>query len=333
MNRQATIQLLALYCRRVAASFVAVTIVALGQAVVHEHTYRPLPEIDSRKFGLELPNELARRFKQKQKEMAEKKREVVGKAERLVDRWKRMWASSIWREQPLQIVDVVHPPSRDDRPRFRVLFIGDSLVNGVGGAQSEATEGGPPLPRRMCRALADKLGVQVQWRALGVTGGDLEAMRNKLVPEIREKDPNAVYDAVVVMCGLNDFKYLARGQIRTPWAFREQLQALVSEIRRECGDNTRIVLPALPVGLASFREPLKSYIIFIANQWDLQKQLVAKKSREILHHQHILFVEPVSPSETDASHSFVAADGVHPNESGYELWAQHIASRLCSAHD
>jgi len=293
------------YCWRAAASFAVVTSVALGQAALHEQSYRPLPEPSSRKMGLELPTELARRLK----------REALDKAERLVDRCRRRL-------------------SRRESPRFRVLFLGDSLVNGVGG---ERSEGGPPLPRRVCRALADKLDVQVEWRALGVTGGDLRAMRSELVPEI--KRDGLAYDVVVVMCGLNDFKYLARGELRTPWAFRDELQTLLAEIRAECGDKTRIVLPALPVALASFQEPLRSYIIFIANQWDQQKQAVAAKSRQLLHNTNcnksVLFVDavvPPPPLPERPAQTFVASDGVHPNESGYELWAQHIAAVLYAAH-
>lgn len=285
-------------------SFAAVTGVAVGQAVAHEQTYVPLPEtVQARKFGLELP--LLEKFKEKKKAALDK-----------MDRWRARFTAPAGAKAPA---------------RFRVLFIGDSLVNGVGGESREALEGGPPLPRRVCRALADKLGGQVEWRAFGITGGDLRALRSQLVPQIK-RDDGCAYDAVVVMCGLNDFKYLARGQIRTPWAFRDELQALVAEIRRECGDKVRIVLPALPVSLASFQEPLKSYVVFIANQWDHQKEAIARKSREILHnHGRILFVDAVLAKPRD-DQTFVASDGVHPNESGYELWAQHIAARLYSAH-
>lgn len=287
------------YMWRATLGFGAVTSVAVGQAVLHEQSYVPLPELtNARKMGLELP-----------KLLAENKKKALDK----VDEWKCL----------------VRDRLAETTPRYRVLFIGDSLVNGVGGDLDEA---GPALPRRMCRALADKLNVQVEWRALGVTGGDLNEMREKLVPMIDGSD----YDVVVVMCGLNDFKYLARGEFRTPWTFREDLLGLLDEIRTECGDKPRIVLPALPVALTSFSEPLRSYVIFIANMWDQQKQRIA----ELIQNKHrILFVDTFEVEDEAAESSgndartYVAKDGVHPNESGYELWAQHIANKIYKAQD
>jgi len=236
-------------------------------------------------------------------------------------------------------------------------------VTGVGGDHSDALQG-PPLPRRVCRALADRLGIEVEWRALGLTGGDLGALRSRLVPELRENmtSTDATYDVVVVMCGLNDFKWLARGQLRTPWAFGDELGVLVDEIRGVVGRDARIVLPALPVALASFREPLKSYVCFLANRWDEQKKRLADTAR-FEGTARVEFVDAAlaadlvdgvsggllgGPEDDDTTASrrrrppttteeenaavptgpLVASDGVHPSERGYEHWAQHIAAAL-----
>jgi len=37
------------------------------------------------------------------------------------------------------------------------------------------------------------------------------------------------------------------------------------------------------------------------------------------------------PPAPNAVQLLIAADGVHPNEQGYELWAQHIARALVGA--
>ena len=310
---------------RTTGVFGATTAVALFQAVHHDRTYEPLPELVAARVGTELPT-LAREKK------AALERRLLERAEALratrdalarrlaaedgaVARAARRW----WRGA------AAAPPGAADAarvakpaPRFRVLFIGDSLVTGVGGSAHRAGDDGPPLPRRVCRELADGLGVEVAWRALGETGCDVAGMRRRLVPAIAGDG----YDVVVLMCGLNDFKHIARGELRTPWAFAAELELLVGDVRAAVGDDCRIVLPALPVAIASFPEPLRSYVVFVASQWDRQKALLAGGAN----------VDFVSVFES-ARGDLTAADRVHPNESGYEAWAAHIARDIVATRN
>ena len=52
-------------------------------------------------------------------------------------------------------------------------------------------------------------------------------------------------DAVVLMCGVNDFKYVLMG--RTSSAFHRQLRGVVEEIRAVTGDKCWVILPANPM--------------------------------------------------------------------------------------
>ena len=56
-----------------------------------------------------------------------------------------------------------------NRPK-RVIIIGDSLVVGIGCKEA------PVMPVALCRQLASLLKVDVQWRALGVDGGDVRTI-------------------------------------------------------------------------------------------------------------------------------------------------------------
>ena len=280
-----------------ARSFAAVTTVALGQAVVHEQSYRPLPTLTAPEMGLELPE-----FLREKREILRRKLEAK-------------------KEQVKEIMRTLPRRKTQSGKSYRVLFIGDSLVTGVGGEQSDAMDG-PPLPRRVSRALANSLEVQVEWRSVGLTGGDLQALRSTLREGVHEN-----YDVVVVMCGLNDFKHLARGQIRTPWTFQSELRGLIDDLRTHVGHDARIILPALPIALASFHEPLKSYIVFLANLWDKQKARVAQASHRLLD-RRVEYVDVLTVQEDGESSSLVADDGVHPSEFGYALWATHIADQI-----
>ena len=283
---------------RTTKAFVGVTAAACGQAVYYGNTYVPLPELHATEAGRVLPlrerrekatealRVHAERFRAEKQRIAERLRERQDELKQSLDDLRR-------------------------RKPKRVLFVGDSLVSGVGGSSEEAARG-PPLARRVSRLLADAYGVEVEWRALGETGSDVSVIRRKLLPQIVGE-----YDVVIIMVGLNDFKHLARGELwRTPWAFGRELAELVDEVKARTGG--RVVLPAYPMAIAGVAEPLKSYMGLIAAAWDAQKKSIAAEGAAT-------FVDVFS---TDDDAGYTASDRVHPNEKGYELWSSHIASAI-----
>ena len=142
---------------RTTKAFVGVTAVAFGQAAHHANTYVPLPELHATDAGRVLPQKLRER------------REKASAALRA--------HAERFRRTATQLLDNLKP-----RPK-RVLFVGDSLVSGVGGSSTEAVRG-PPLARRVSRLLADAYGVEVEWRSLGETGSDVSVIRRNLLPRI-----------------------------------------------------------------------------------------------------------------------------------------------------
>ena len=126
---------------RTTKAFVGVTAVAFGQAAHHANTYVPLPELHATDAGRVLPQKLRER------------REKASAALRA--------HAERFRRTATELLDTLKP-----RPK-RVLFVGDSLVSGVGGSSTEAVRG-PPLARRVSRLLADAYGVEVE-RGISVT--------------------------------------------------------------------------------------------------------------------------------------------------------------------
>ena len=63
------------------------------------------------------------------------------------------------------------PPPRGERSLLNLLFVGDSLVTGVGCCPEGAR--GPALPRSVAEEVSHLLGRDVQWTALGHTGGNV----------------------------------------------------------------------------------------------------------------------------------------------------------------
>lgn len=181
-------------------------------------------------------------------------------------------------------------------------------------------------------------------------------------------------DAVVVMCGLNDWKRVASGT-KSPSQFHDDLHALTDALHARLGSQCRVVYPALPLPwTTAFPQPLFSVVLTLSNAWDAQKQRLAREvgnsgsraaaaasdslvKRELLSGPAPAVAEGAVAStpaaeEVDAKGALpppfrravdfvtcppdlggpwnLASDGVHPNEDGYALWAEHIASALAS---
>lgn len=65
------------------------------------------------------------------------------------------------------------PAHRPPRPRRNILFVGDSLVTGVGCD----ADSGPTMPRACAEFLSRALRVDVKWTAIGKTGADVAGVR------------------------------------------------------------------------------------------------------------------------------------------------------------
>jgi lysophospholipase L1-like esterase len=207
----------------------------------------------------------------------------------------------------------------------RCIVLGDSLVSGVGSDVS----GSPALPQRFAAALAERLGAQVTWRALGKTGADVAAMRSALLPHLRAEAaaaPDAAPTVLLLLCGLNDFKRAHRGA--TSSAFHAELSALVAEVRDICGPHTLVVLPALPLAAtARFPVPLHWLVCALGARYDEQKRKLALR---FARSGRVLFVDaPALPAAAEVP-ALLSGDGVHPNDAGYGLWGAHIAEAVAT---
>jgi hypothetical protein len=68
----------------------------------------------------------------------------------------------------------------------RVLIIGDSLVVGIGCKKCAV------LPQAICKQLAQLLHVDVEWRALGVDGGDVRTIHKQVLQVVDDMQLNHV---------------------------------------------------------------------------------------------------------------------------------------------
>jgi hypothetical protein len=208
-----------------------------------------------------------------------------------------------------------------------------------------------------------------------LVGGTVAQIRETLIPVVKSgleaaRDSNCsgkddkVWNIVVVLCGLNDWKtlYTEFPSGSGPVSFKQDLELLVSDINGSAGRFSHIYLPALPITLCTgFQTPPLKYIVnIVAGIWDKQKR-------------HLTFNEEESNTQTNIKHvmlrqtatnpkvghgsiyidvpadgyiskhldntvddmeipitkeDLIHIDGIHPSSSGYRLWALHVADEI-----
>ena len=253
------------------------------------------------------------------------------------------------------------PPQAQLPRKRKILFIGDSLITGVGC--SPERDLGPALPRSVAEFVSRHLRQDVEWTALGHTGGNVREIGISQVPRMQAEIARAeaqgeCFDAVVVVVGLNDFKRAYRSAQFTAGSFRSELAELVTTIQSAAGKQCTVVLPALPVqrGAPSWGSssrladarlicyfplathfpgprvgtapvfggmwPLQPFLETLAGLWDEQKRALAQGVRRVS------FVNHAEGDEWWAADRYWAADGIHPNDEGYRVWGEHIAQAV-----
>jgi len=221
----------------------------------------------------------------------------------------------------------LRPEQRTAPVRKNLVFFGDSLVTGVGCSSQD----GPVMPRRTADLLAQAWGVEVCWTALGETGADVKELRGRLFPSLEKEvarcgQAGERLDAVVIICGLNDIKscFLHAQPSKHPGSYRRDLHELVAGIKELAGEQCLVLLPAVPLECTprfTSHWPLSSFIKGAAALWEGQKRsLVQQLSSE----EHVAFV----PAPESIPGEAFCEDGMHPNDSGYALLAEHLARSL-----
>ena len=170
--------------------------------------YQPLPEAQGERRGVAA---FVSDLKEKRSEAAAVAAAAAAKAAACVSQTQRRLSHGHGRASS-------PTPSERAPCRKNILFVGDSLVTGV-GCRQDAGARGPALPRCVAEFLARALRVDVQWVAIGQTGADVAGL-NLLLPAVgaevrRAQDRGGQIDMVVVLCGLNDFKHAYTSLRRT----------------------------------------------------------------------------------------------------------------------
>ena len=229
-------------------------------------------------------------------------------------------------------------------PQRHIVFLGDSLVTGV-GCSAEASLEGPVLPRQTAQVLAKELGQPVSWSCLGETGADVTMVRTRLLPRLHDEaqrvsDGGHQIDAVIVITGLNDIKecLLFANPRLHPWNFEKLMESLLWSIREVTGPHCSLLVAGCPIeAVPRFNDiwPLSLAVRFVAQLWENRKKSATDAARcrsndTGIAEGVIQFVVP--PPRTvqrmlDGA-AYFASDGMHPNDAGYVVMGELLAGEI-----
>jgi lysophospholipase L1-like esterase len=190
-----------------------------------------------------------------------------------------------------------------------LLVIGESTVAGLGArTHREALAG------QFAQRLAERIGRRVEWTVIGRNGVTARRTIDELVPQI----PDKRFDHILLGIGGNDVMKLS-----SPKKWRRDMLELLGILR---GRNPEAVIFISNCPMIKYSPVLPHPIKFLL--WELSK-LHDRNIREFTADMERVHYYP-QPVEVNIEGFF--ADGIHPSEQGYALWADAMLKYFDTRH-
>lgn len=191
-----------------------------------------------------------------------------------------------------------------DGEPLRLIALGESTVAGVGAASHDRA-----LTGQLAAALNRVTGRRVDWSVVARTGINARNCYVELVPKL----DGCSADLVVIALGVNDSIELHSA---SRWV--ADLEKLINAVRAVVGDVPVLLAGVPPLDcFPVLPEPL-SFVLGArsASLGQAAIKLAAKMERVV----HVPF--QIEKGNCD---ELFCADGFHPSEQGYKLWAEQLA--------
>jgi len=189
-----------------------------------------------------------------------------------------------------------------DGERLRLLIVGDSSAAGV-GAETQASA----LSGQLASTLAQHF--HLSWRLIAKAGRDVRSVLGSI-----DAAPQEDFDVAVVAVGVND---VTGGTSSKQW--RESLGQLCERLQSKFNVQHVLLTPVPPMhAFPALPQPLRWYLGKIAASLNRSMYTLTAKSKNW---------ECVQP-EFPLTKKFMAADGFHPSQAAYSVWAEKMAKTI-----
>ncbi len=190
---------------------------------------------------------------------------------------------------------------------LKVIALGESTAAGVGARTHEVG-----LAGQFAAVLSRATKRPVEWSVLARTGINARKTRLELVPELAGKRA----DLIVIALGVNDTI-----EMLTARRWTADVAALITEVRAQVGEVTVVFSGVPPLDyFPALPEPLS--FVLGARSAALERAAIRLASTldAVVH-------VPFQIDKGQVGEMF-CADGFHPSETGYALWAEQLATAL-----
>ena len=188
---------------------------------------------------------------------------------------------------------------------LRLIALGESTVAGIGARTHESA-----LTGQLALTLKSHTNRTVNWTVVARSGINARKCRVELVPKLR----GIGADVVTIVLGVNDTI-----EFHSTRRWTSDIERLIDSVRTEVGDALVLLSGVPPMNcFPALPQPLS--FVLGARSAALERATVglAKRLGRVVHVPFTI--------ERDRCADLFCADGFHPSELGYKLWAEQLAA-------
>ena len=188
---------------------------------------------------------------------------------------------------------------------IRLIAVGESTVAGIGAATHETA-----LTGQLALALSRHSQRSVNWLVVARSGINARKSLTELVPKLAGRRA----DVVLIALGVNDSI-----EFHTARRWRADVERLIESVRSEVGDALVLLAGVPPLAyFPALPQPL-SFVLGARSASLGQASIgIAERMKRVVHVPFQI--------EKERSVELFCADGFHPSELGYKLWAAQLAA-------
>ena len=205
-----------------------------------------------------------------------------------------------------------HEGSTGESEPIRLIALGESTVAGIGAATHETA-----LTGQLARALSERSKRSVSWLVAARSGINARKCLVELVPKLAGHRA----DVVLIALGVNDSI-----EFHTARRWAADVERLIEAIRGEVGDALVLLAGVPPLDcFPALPAPLSSVLGARSASLGQASIGIAKRMKRVVHVPFQI--------EKQRCVELFCADGFHPSELGYRLWAEQLAAAGASFTD